>query len=474
MWYDNLSDRRLWEIFDEISGIPRESGNEEGIRKFLLRWADEHGLANDTDDIGNVFIYAPATSGHEHVPAVALQGHMDMVCVKRPGSMHDFTKDPIEIVCENGIIHAKDTSLGADNGIAIAIALSIFTDPTAEHGPLEAIFTISEETGLTGAFNLDAGKVKARRMINLDSEEESIIYIGCAGGVDMKAVLPLKKTPNKAAHTYEIKVHGLLGGHSGGEIHKERGNAVKLLARILERIGRYSLVSIDGGTKHNVIPSEAVATISASSDPTAKVRKVAKEIANELKYADPGFEATVKEIDNVDEVLSAKTRDRIVDLLFTAPHGVKTMSTAIPGIVETSNNLAIVKTGKEEFVIRNSIRSNIGSARDNHLLMLTTLYKAYGFSVEAGDGYPEWEPDPNSKFLKIVANAYKDILGNEPKITAIHAGLECGIINKRIKGMDSISIGPDLLDVHSVNEHVVAESAERISYFIRELLARMK
>ena len=474
MWYDTLKNKRLWSIFEEIERIPRESGNEEGIRNWLLSWADEHGLRRDTDAIGNVFIYCPATPGYEKVAPIALQGHMDMVCVKRPDSNHNFLTDPIEVVYEDGMIHAKDTSLGADNGIAIALALDIFSDPDAKHGPLEAIITISEETGLTGAFNIDPEKVSARKMINLDSEEEAIIYIGCAGGVDMEAELPLKKNPNKAGHTYEVKVAGLLGGHSGGEIHKERGNAVKLLARILKNIGRYSLVSIEGGTKHNVIPSEAVAVITCSSDPSRKVKKIAKDIANELKYADAGFRAEVREIENASETLTTRCRDRIVDLLYVAPHGVYAMSTALPGVVETSNNLAIVRTEEDRFTIKNSIRSNIGSSRENLLAIMENIYKTYGFKVEHGNGYPEWEPNPNSKLLKQVAKAYREILGKEPIVTAIHAGLECGIINKRVKGMDSISLGPDLFDVHSVNEHVNVDSAERIAYFVKELLAKIR
>lgn len=470
MWYDELKDKRLWEIFESISQIPRESGNEEGIRSFLLSWADEHGLRRDTDEVGNVFIYCDATPGYEEVAPIALQGHMDMVCVKTADSKHDFSKDPIEIVYENGVIRAKDTSLGADNGIAIALALSIFTDPEAQHGPLEAIITVSEETGLTGAFNIDPSKVKARRMINLDSEEESIIYIGCAGGVDMTSTMKAAREDNRYEHSYEIKVSGLLGGHSGGEIHKERGNATKILARTLKSIGRYSLESITAGTKHNVIPSEAVAIITAEKNPELKVEKVLKEVRNELKFADPGVNITVKEIPNVSKVLTGRVKERLVNALFTAPHGVRTMSTAIPGIVETSNNLAIVRTEENEIIIRNSIRSNIGSARDNHLKTLETIYRSFGFKVSSGDGYPEWEPNPDSAFLKEVATSYKKILKKKPVITAIHAGLECGIINKRIPGMDSVSIGPDLFDVHSVNEHVVVDSAERIAYFVKEML----
>ena len=278
MWYDNLNEKRMWEIFEEISRVPRESGNEEGIRNFLLSWAEKNGFRADRDGIGNVFIYADATEGYENVPPLALQGHMDMVCVKRDGSSHDFTKDPIEIEYDGKFIKAKDTTLGADNGIAIAMTLALISDPESQHGPIEGIFTISEETGLTGAFNIDSEKVKAKRMINLDSEEEGIIYIGCAGGVDLDSKITFKREENPYVNGYKIEVSGLLGGHSGGEIDKERGNAIKILARVLKNIGKFSLAEISGGTKRNVIPSYAYAVISTDSRIEKKIAKVEKQV----------------------------------------------------------------------------------------------------------------------------------------------------------------------------------------------------
>lgn len=474
MWYDKLQNKRMWEIFNEISAIPRESGNEEGIRKFLLDWAGKNSLEAKRDEIGNVFIYAPATKGYEKIKPTALQGHMDMVCVKTKESSHDFNKDAIEIILDGNNVRAKDTSLGADNGIAIAMILAIFTDPEAQHGPLEAIFTISEETGLTGAFNIDPSMVKAKRMINLDSEEEGIIYIGCAGGIDLTSKLKAKWTSNKYAHSYRIEVLGLLGGHSGSEINKQRGNAIKILARILKSLNKYSLSEISGGTKRNVIPSYAQAVINSNNNIEKKVQKLIADIKNELKYSDPGFTVHITEIEPRQEALTDKKRKNLVNALFTAPAGVKAMSTAICGIVETSNNLAIISTTEEEVEVINSIRSNIASAKEEHLEVLKTLYGGFGFNCESGEGYPEWEPNPSSKFLAAVKKAYKEIEKKEPVITAIHAGLECGIINTRIKGMDSLSMGPNLFDVHSVNEHIEADSAERVAYFLKQLLAKLK
>ena len=474
MWYDGLNDKRMWSIFEEISRVPRESGNEEGIRNFLLSWAKENGFRAERDEIGNVFIYANASEGYENVPPIALQGHMDMVCVKKDGSSHDFTKDPIEIEYDGKFIKAKDTTLGADNGIAIAMSLALISDPECHHGPIEIILTISEETGLTGAFNIDPEKVRAKRMINLDSEEEGILYIGCAGGVDLDSTLSFKKEENQYTKAYRIEVSGLLGGHSGGEIDKERGNAIKILARALKSLGKFSFSEIEGGTKKNVIPSYAYAIVATDSAIMKKIEKVEKEVRNELKNADPNVRITVTPTENPALIIPNRAKKRIIDALFSAPHGVRTMSTSIKGIVETSNNLAIVRTSEESITVTNSIRSNIGSSKENNLETLKTLYSAFGFKNKASDGYPEWEPNLSSPLLKEVEKLYKEITGKKPKVTAIHAGLECGIINKRIKGMDSLSLGPDLFDVHSVNEHIVAQSAERISSLLKEMVSRMR
>ncbi len=474
MWYDSLKDKRMWKIFEEISRIPRESGNEKAIGDFLLSWAEENGFRAERDETGNVFIYAKATEGYENVAPLALQGHMDMVCVKTPESTHDFTKDPIEIVYDGKTVRAKDTSLGADNGIAIAMALSLISDPKSQHGPIEIMITVSEETGLTGAFNFDTSKISAKRLINLDSEEEGIIYIGCAGGVDLESGITFKREANPYRKGYRIEVKGLLGGHSGGDIGKERGNAIKILARTLKSLGKFGLSEISGGTKRNVIPSSAYAVISTDSRIEKKIEKAEKEIQGELRNCDPGLIITLEMVENPKTIIPSKKRKKIVDALFTAPSGVKTMSSTIKGIVETSNNLAIVETKENSLVVVNSIRSNIGSAKENHKEVLKAIYSSFGFKNEESDGYPEWQPNPDSPLLKEVEKIYKDITGKKPKVTAIHAGLECGIINKRLNGMDSLSIGPDLFDVHSVNEHIIADSAERVNNLLKEMVRRMK
>lgn len=475
MWYDNLENKRLWSIFEEISSIPRESGNEEGIRRYLLEWAKKHDIYAVADRAGNVIMKAPATKGYDDLPSIALQGHMDMVCVKREGSKHDFTKDPIEIVEENGIIHAKDTSLGADNGIAIALILDIFSDPDAKHGKLEGIFTVSEETGLNGAFGIDPTLIESRRLLNLDSEEEGIFFIGCAGGIEIDAKKKAKWS-EPSGKALKVKVFGGLGGHSGGEINKERANAINILGRFLNRLSYYQIASISGGTRRNVIPSSAEATIIVKDTEVAKTIAVAlnNELKGEYAISDKDLTLTIEDSALPDKALDRASSAKLGDLLFTSPVGVKAMSLAIPGIVETSDNLAIVSLDENEATVVWSVRSSVESAKLNLAYQIQTLAENYGFKAVLSGSYPAWQPNPKSRFTKEVANAYKKITGKKAVITAIHAGLECGILNEAIDSMDSLSIGPNLFDVHSVNEHVEAASAERTASFVKAMLKDIK
>ncbi len=475
MWYDKLKDKKLWKIFNDISSIPRESGNEEGLRNYLLSWARDHNIPAFKDRIGNVIMKVPATKGYEDRPSVALQGHMDMVCVKREGSKHDFTKDPIEVMTDGNIVYAKDTSLGADNGIACAIILDIFSDEKAEHGPLEGIFTVNEEVGLTGAFNIEEKDVASRMLLNLDSEEEGVFYIGCAGGIDVVGKKRAYWTKPEG-EALSVKVSGLLGGHSGGEIHKERANAINILARYLNRLPSFTIASLNGGTRRNVIPSSAEATIVVKDSSLALsiASTLNDEIKNEYKISDPNITLSVEKVKLPEKVLTEKVSSKVGDLLFTSPYGVKSWSTSLKGVVETSDNLAIVTLSDKEVSVIYSIRSSVESAKLNLAYQIQTLLENNGFKVKIGDGYPAWTPNPSSRFTKEVADAYKRIEGKEPIITAIHAGLECGVINDRIKGMDSLSIGPNLFDVHSVNEHVEVLSAERTANFVKEMLKEIK
>lgn len=475
MWYSKLNNKKLWKLFSDISSIPRESGNEEGIRNFLLSWAQKEGIEASSDSKGNVYMRKAGTKGLEKLPPVALQAHVDMVCVKKEGSKHDFLSDPIEIVTDGISVRAKDTSLGADDGLGVAIILDILSDPDAAHGPVEAIFTVEEETGLGGAYSIDPERISARRLINLDSEEEGIIYIGCAGGIDIDASMKLKY--EKAEGTaLAIKVSGLLGGHSGGEIHKERANAIKILARYLDRLPSFQIASIEGGTRKNVIPSSAQAIITVKDRDAAlsQARTLQEELAAEYALIDPGITLSVEETALPETAIRTKKSAKIAGLLLCSPHGVRNMSAALPGIVETSDNLAIVSIEDDRVRVSYSVRSNTDSRKMELMSELVSIIEAFGFKAKVNGSYPSWSPDPKSKLVKEVAAAYKSIEGRKAKITAIHAGLECGIINSLIPGMESVSIGPEIHDVHSVNETTDAASAERTAAFVKKMLPMLK
>ena len=472
MWFDNLKEKRLWEYFNEISSVPRDSGKEDGIRAFLLDWAGKHDVKTVVDRTGNVIMKKKATPGMENRASIALQGHMDMVCVRREGSKHDFTKDPIEIVLENGVIHAKDTTLGADNGIALAMILALFSDDDYEHGPLEAICTVNEEVGLTGAFGLEGKYVDARMLINIDNEEEGFFCIGCAGGLDVVESRKIERKPVTEGDTVSVEFSSLLGGHSGSDINKGRCNAIMAFARFLTALPSYRLISVSGGTKRNVIPSalkaELVVPSFLEAEETAKLLQDILRV--EFCKGDPDVTITVKKTAKAADAVTEEDSRKLTSALFTAPNGVQAYSQTLEGIVETSCNLAIVKVEGENVEVTYSIRSSIDSAKKNIAKIITTVYESYGFSSSVGDGYPGWLPNPESPIAKKLPEAYRKLTGKEPVVTAIHAGLECGIINDRIPGMDSISIGPNLFDVHSVNEHLEVESAERILSFLKATL----
>jgi len=472
---------KVFENFKAISAIPRESGNEEGIRNYLVKWAKDNNLKGVVDKIGNVVVYCEATKGYENVAPLALQGHMDMVCVKTLDSKHDFKKDGIEIYEDGDFLRARDTSLGGDNGIAVAMIMDVFTDSNCKHGPLEAIFTVSEETGLTGAFNLDVSLIKSRKLINLDSEDEGIIFIGCAGGSDVTAKLKVTEKPLPSEfETISLEVKNLKGGHSGGEIHLQRANANKLLARILHQITKtvdVMLSDFKGGTKHNVIPFQAKTVFSFDKKYEGKVfdiiENMENNIKNEYKVQDPDItfiKETVKETKAVDE----KVSKAFINSLFLTPHGVQAMSFAIKGIVETSANLAIVNFENETFSVSTSQRSNVESSRDNISEVVAQALRTSGAKVEIGNGYPSWAPNPDSELAAFCSKAYKELTGKEAEVTAIHAGLECGIINSKIDGMDSVSIGPNIWDVHSTSEHLSISSTLNVLAFLKHLLEIIK
>ncbi len=478
-----------FDYFKQICNIPRESGNEDGMREYILSWAKDNSLEAKQDKTGNIIVYKDATPGFENVPVVALQGHMDMVCVRTPDSKHDFTKDPIEVYEDGDWLKAKDTSLGGDNGIAVAMIMSVFTDPNAKHGKLEAIFTYKEETGMDGAYALDESLIKSRKMINLDSEEEGVIYVGCAGGIDLVAnhAVSFDEIPSDWEKV-RITVSGLKGGHSGGEIHHQRLNAVKALARMLKAIDYaghpFMLCSFEGGTRRNVIPSTASCIVSFSAKHKKEIMKqvlsVFEDIKKEYAIQDSGFteehhcSKCMPELSDVKYGVLPGDSLEIINSLFTVPHGVHSISKSLEGIVETSDNLAIAKLNEESFHVEVSVRSSVESAKFYLVNTIKNIFDCYDFETQIGDGYPSWTPNPDSELAAFCAKAWKDKMGKDPVVTAIHAGLECGVINSKIEGMDSVSIGPDLFDVHSVNEKLSISSTKRLYEFVKHLLEIIK
>lgn len=470
-----LQPQSLWRYFSDLSDIPRESGNEEGVRNYLLDFAKQHGLVSIVDKVGNVILRKKAYPGYENRPSVALQGHMDMVCVKTEGSGHDFTKDPIRLVVDGEYLRAKDTTLGGDNGIALAMALDILSDPDCKHGPLEAIFTVSEETGLNGAFGIEQENIQSRLMINLDSEEEGVLYIGCAGGIEMDAFLPVEWVDiPKGYIAYTLNANGMLGGHSGGEIHQQHANAIKVCARILSKFPKAMVFKAKGGTKRNVIPSTCSVSFALPASEAKEAQDVVKKVTADLKgehaISDPGLNVELVPTDLPSKAVGEQTSEAFIRSLYIAPHGVDAMSLTIEGVVETSSNLAILNLDEKGFSVISSHRSSVLSSRDDVANRCAAAFRSCNCEVELSGAYPSWTPNPASALTGFCAKAYEEYAGKKPVITAIHAGLECGIINSKIEGMDSVSYGPDMEGAHSVKERLNIASVQRINAFTRHLL----
>lgn len=477
----NLS-HTIWKYFLDLTTIPRESGNEVGVQRYLHAYAQHHNLPIFSDTTGNIVLRCPATTGMEAVPSIAIQGHMDMVCVKTPESTHNFATDPLQIERDGDFLFAKETSLGADNGIAIAMVLALFQDKEIKHGPLEAIFTISEETGMDGAFGLDSSLIQSRLLINLDSEEEGIFYIGCAGGCEIDAHLDAEfVSPDPEAVSWRLEVKGFTGGHSGAEIHTGRGNALLFGLRALLQISSIepiSLISITSGSKRNVIPSFLLCDFSTRLNNIQTIQEIEQKLQEALRAefgkTDPlGTITITKSPITPTKVVDSVQTEKLLTAVSLIPHGVDSMSKQIEGLVETSSNAAILKLENGVFSIVSSQRSSIMSARDEIAARCLRAAALSGATAKLVNAYPAWPPNPDSPFAKFCSKMYQEYSGKAPKITAIHAGLECGVINSKIPGMDSISFGPDLSGVHSTEERVSITSAERVYEFLTLLLGRM-
>jgi dipeptidase D len=458
----HLEPTSIWQHFEAICQIPRPSKKEGKILKYLIGFAEKQGLEWQQDSVGNVIIRKPATQGFEDTPWVVLQSHVDMVCEKNTGVEHNFDKDPIIPVIKGEWVYADGTTLGADNGIGIAAQLAILDANNIEHGPIECLFTVDEETGLTGAFRLEKDFVKSRILLNLDSEDDGELFIGCAGGIDTTATFPFQKVAPEPDHVFfKIAVTGLTGGHSGDDINKGRGNANKILTRILwnfERMFEIRLSEINGGNLRNAIAREAFATFSAPKRHKPALASLFKElygrIKEEVKTNEPNLNIQIEEISPASQIIDQETQQNLLNALYACPHGVIAMSADIPNLVETSTNLASIKMTQTEIIIATSQRSSQESGKQDVSDMVNAVFSLAKAKIKIGDGYPGWKPNVNSPIMATMKEAHKKLFGTEPKVLAIHAGLECGLIGEKYPGIDMISFGPTIKGAHSPDERI--------------------
>lgn len=469
--------QELWRHFDEIRKIPRCSGDEAAVAEHVRQVAARHGATSQTDGAGNVVVRVPARPGFEHAPVVILQNHLDMVGEKDGDVLHDFARDPIQLRREGEMLHACGTTLGSDNGVGIAAALAVLSSSDVVHGPLELLFTVDEETGLTGASNLDASMLQGRTLLNLDSEEHGALFIGCAGGAGTVAHLQADLHPVRAGLTpMRVTVRGACGGHSGMDIHLGRANALLLLRDALSRAAsqgiELALASFSGGSKHNAIPREAEALV-WTDEPERLSAVLARETeAAAARFAgiEQGIRIKAEAAEAPDQVWSPLVRDRFLSLLASLPHGVIRMSQEVPGLVETSNNVAVASFQQGVAKLVNSSRSSVNAELKRVQRGIVELLAAAGFQVEAEEGYPGWAPDLESPILRRTEKVFHDLFGTAPQRKAIHAGLECGLLGAKIPGLDMISFGPDIHSPHSPNEHVSIPSVGRFWRLVRGVL----
>ena len=476
---NELEPKLLWKHFLALSAIPRGSKNEQAVAAHVVAEGKRLGLAVKQDSVGNVLITKPGTKGKESAPTTILQGHLDMVCEKNSDVAHDFTKDPIRLVRDGDFIRAAGTTLGSDNGIGCAAALAVLEAKDLVHGPLECLFTIDEETGMTGAFHLSGDFLKGTRMLNLDTEEEGAVYIGCAGGMDSIARTTVSLVaPGAGKKAYRLKVTGLRGGHSGVDIHEGRANALKFLGRALRRtLSPFGLevASLEGGSKRNAIPREAFAIVCADpakSDALAKdLAALTAELRAEYGKIEPGITVAIEPAEQAGaKVFAAADAARVAGFLHASLHGMLAMSPDISGLVQTSTNLAIIETAGDVVTVSMSHRSSVDSAKKDVGHMIAAHCELAGFTVTQGDGYPGWAPNVGSALLKQAKEVHAQVFGKEPEVKAIHAGLECGIIGEKYPGLDVISFGPTIQNAHSPTEQV---SIPSVAGFWKYLLAML-
>lgn len=475
-----LEPASVWNYFHEITQIPRPSKKEDKVIAYLKAFAENQGLSLKTDAAGNVLIGKPATNGYEDRKKLILQSHMDMVCEKNSDVVFNFETDPIQTYIEDGWVKAKGTTLGADNGIGMSMMLAVLASDKLKHPALECLFTVDEETGLTGAFALEQNFLSGEVLINLDSEDDGEIFVGCAGGIDTTAELTYKSTPISEKHfAFRVSVKGLKGGHSGDDIDKGLGNANKILIRFLWTLNKKTslhLHSIDGGNLRNAIAREAVAVASVPWVEKENVRVhfnlFTVDMENEKGSIEPNMRLELESETLPETAIDKKTSDTLLNVLYACPHGVKAMSMDMPGLVETSTNLASVKMKEgNKIVITTSQRSSVESAKHDVANQVEAALSLAGATVTHGDGYPGWKPNLNSDILKTAQQCYTKLFGEDPKIRAIHAGLECGLFLEKYPYLDMISIGPQMYGVHSPDERLSISSTQKCWKWLVEILA---
>lgn len=478
---EDLEPRRVFYYFEQISKIPRCSYGEKNISNYIKNVGEKLGLETIQDDVLNVIIRKPATSGYENSEGVIIQGHMDMVCEKEDDSSHDFSKDPIKLIIDGDYIHADKTTLGADNGIAVAMGLAILEDNSLEHPSIELLVTSSEETEMDGALGLSENILKGTRLLNIDSEEEGVLISGSAGGELIEARIPVEYEEVTDYIEIDITVRGLMGGHSGGEIHKPRGNSNKILNDMLKKIAEtidIRLVSITGGTKDNAIPRQATARIAVESEKLSEFNNKIEEIKNRIvatyKTEEPDIDIIITKGGLVSKALSKSVLDSTNLLLGSIPTGVFTWLPQNKEIVESSSNLAIIKTEKDKIIIQVSIRSSVENVllelRKNIIEKINEANAEYSIS----GNYPEWEYNSKSKLRDTALALYKEMFEKEMISTVIHAGLECGVFAKKYPKLDIISFGPNMYDVHIPKERLSISSTKRVYEYLIELLKRLR
>ena len=474
---ENIKPERVFYYFEEISKIPRDSYKEKEISDYLVKFGKEHNLECYQDEVYNVVLRKKASAGYENAPGVILQGHMDMVCEKTEDSDHDFTKDPIDLIVDGNYLKATQPTLGADNGIAVAMMLAIAENDNLHHGPLEFLITTSEEIDLGGAMALKPGVLKGEMLINLDSEDEGILTVGSAGGENIDVLLPLKRTKMKKEFVYKIKLQGFAGGHSGAEIHKGRENSNKAMNKILKTLNEKAdiyMVSVSGGSKDNAIPRVAEAVIASSENIKETIEKVLKEVKEFYIKKEPQTELFFEELSPVNEVMEKEVLTKYIGLIDEIPTGVHSYMKEYPEIVESSDNLAIVTTEENIIRIATSMRSSEPHVLDEIKEKIVKIAEKYNAGYEFSAKYPEWKYRPISALRDKAVEVWKKLFGKDMKVEVIHAGLECGAIYHNYPNIDFVSLGPDMRDVHTPEEYLDIASTGRVYDYVVELLKALK